>query len=364
MNRVPTIVGMIQNVLVKILLAPFSLLYGLGMSLRDFFYRKGLLKAIEFNVPVISVGNLSVGGAGKTPHIEYLIYTLREYINIATLSRGYRRKSRGYLEVQRQMTAEQVGDEPLQYKRKFPEIMVTVSESRSFGIPQIISERPDTQLILLDDAFQHRSVKPGLNVLLTEYSRPFTRDYLLPSGRLREWRSAYERADVIIVSKCPQQMSEQQRDAMIAEIQPLPHQQIYFSYYRYHQPYYIFNGRYRADLQPDWEVLLISAIAHTEYLTSYLTEKVSQVRSLEYADHHYFTKSDMGALKRSFAELTGQKNIILTTEKDAVRMEAHRQFLVEERLPIFALPVQVQFHFGGGAAFDAAVKNFLLNFNV
>lgn len=355
---------MIQNTLVKILLAPFSLLYGLAVSLRDFFYRRGLLKAVEFNIPVISVGNLSVGGAGKTPHIEYIIYRLRDYINIATLSRGYRRKSRGYREVQRRDNAEQVGDEPLQYKRKFPDVMVTVSESRSFGIPQIVSDRPDTQLILLDDAFQHRSVKPGLNILLTEYDRPFTRDYLLPSGRLREWRSAYERADIIVVSKCPQQMSEQQRDAMIAEIQPLSHQQIYFSYYRYHQPYYIFDGRYRANLQSDWSVLLISAIAHTDYLTAYLSEQVGEVRSLEYADHHYFSKSDMGALKRTFAELDSKKKIILTTEKDAVRMEAHREFLVAERLPIFALPVQVQFHFGGGAAFDEVIKNFLLNFNV
>lgn len=353
---------MIQSFLVKLILTPFSLLYGLIMSLRDFFYRKGLLKSVEFNLPVISVGNLSVGGAGKTPHIEYLILLLREYINLATLSRGYKRKTRGYVEVQPRMTAEQVGDEPLQFKRKFPEVMVTVSESRSFGIPQIVSDRPDTQLVLLDDAFQHRSVKPGLNILLTEYSHPFTRDFLLPAGRLREWPSAYERADVIIVSKCPPQMDEAQKAAFIKEINPFPHQQIFFSYYRYHPPYYIFDGRYRANLQPDWDVLLISAIARTDYLTDYLTEKVNTVRALEFEDHHYFTKSDMADLKRAFAELSSPKKIILTTEKDAMRMELHRQFLLAERLPIFALPVQVQFHFGEGPAFDELIKNFMLNF--
>lgn len=355
---------MIQNYLVKILLAPFSLLYGMIMSLRDFFYRKGLLKSVEFNLPVISVGNLSVGGAGKTPHIEYLILLLRDYINIATLSRGYKRKSRGYIEVKQKMTAEQVGDEPLQFKRKFPDVMVTVSESRSFGIPQIVSDQPDTQLVLLDDAFQHRSVKPGLNVLLTEYSHPFTRDFLLPSGRLREWRSAYERADIIIVSKCPQTMEEAARQAFIEEIKPFPHQQLFFSYYRYHKPYYIFDGRYRANLQEDWDVLLISAIARTEYLTDYLTGKVGTVRALEFEDHHYFTKSDMADLKRSFSELKSDKKIIITTEKDAMRMELHRKFLFEERLPIFVLPVQVQFHFDEGPVFNEAVKNFLLKFKV
>lgn len=355
---------MIQNYLVKILLAPLSLLYGLMMSLRDFFYRKGLLKSIEFNLPVISVGNLSVGGAGKTPHIEYLILLLRDYINLATLSRGYKRKTRGYVEVLSRMTAEEVGDEPLQFKRKFPEIMVTVSESRSFGIPQIVSDRPETQLVLLDDAFQHRSVKPGLNILLTEFSHPFTRDYLLPSGRLREWRSAYERADIIVVSKCPPEMDEAQRREMALEINPLSHQQLFFSYYRYHEPYYIFNGRYRAKLQPDWDVLLISAIARTEYLTDYLTGEVNTVHALEFEDHHYFTKSDMADLKRAFGELPSEKKIILTTEKDAMRMELHRQFLFEERLPIFVLPVQVQFHFDGSAHFDEAVKDFLIKFKV
>lgn len=355
---------MIQSTLVKILLAPFSLLYGVSMSLRDFFYRKGLLKSVSFDLPVISIGNLSVGGAGKTPHIEYIILLLREYINIATLSRGYRRKTRGYLEIQPKMSAEQAGDEPLQFKRKFPEVMVTVSESRSFGIPQIVSERPQTQLVLLDDAFQHRSVKPGMNILLTEYNHPFTRDHLLPSGRLREWRSAYERADTIIVSKCPPEMDEAQKEAFIQEIKPFPNQQLFFSYYRYHQPYYIFNGRYRANLQPDWDVLLISAIARTEYLTDYLSSKVGKLRTLEFEDHHYFTKSDMADLKRAYESLTSSKKIILTTEKDAMRMELHREFLIAERLPIFALPIQVQFHFNEGPVFDEGIKDFLLNFKV
>jgi len=258
---------MLQQNLFKILMAPISLLFGMGVSVRDFLYRMGLLKGVEFNIPVISVGNLSVGGAGKTPHIEYLIRLLKDYINVSTLSRGYKRKTKGYLKVRPNMNAEQVGDEPLQFKRKFPEIMVAVGESRTFAIPQMVLDQPNLQTVLLDDAFQHRSIKPGLNILLTEYSHPFTRDYLLPSGRLREWRSAYERADIIIVSKCPPQLAEAEKEVFRKEIKPFPHQKLFFSYYDYYPAYYMFNPKYVVKLEPDVDVLLVCAIARTDYLT-------------------------------------------------------------------------------------------------
>lgn len=355
---------MIQSILAKILLAPFSLLYGLGVSFRDFFYRRELLKAIEFNLPVISVGNLSVGGAGKTPHIEYLIRLLQEYLNIATLSRGYKRKTRGYIELHPSMTAEQGGDEPLQFKRKFPEVMTVVSENRAFAIPKILSSRPDINLVLLDDAFQHRSVKPGLNILLTEFSHPFTKDFLLPSGRLREWRSAYERADIIIVSKCPPELSAEQRAAFIKEIKPKQHQQLYFSHYDYDPSYYIFNPKYKAVLQPDWDVLLISAIARTDYLLEYLNSKVNSVRILEYEDHHLFDRFDMANLKSRFEDMDSDKKIIITTEKDAMRLELHRKFLIDSKLPVFALPTRVKFHDNDGEQFDEQVRTFIKNFQV
>lgn len=346
------------------MLAPFSLLYGLGVSLRNFFYRNGLLKSIEFSLPIISVGNLSVGGAGKTPHIEYLLRLLKDYLHLATISRGYKRKTKGFLDVHPNMTAEQVGDEPLQFKRKFPDVTVTVSESRTFAIPQIVMNQPETQLILLDDAFQHRSVKPGLNILLTEFDHPFTRDFLLPSGRLREWRSASERADLILVTKCPPDLHEEDRKQLLQEIDPLPGQSVFFTYYHYSKPYYIFDARYQVELQPDWEVLLISAIAGTDYLVSYLETQVNTVRLLEYEDHHYFSKHDVGNLKASFSRMDVEKKVILTTEKDAMRLEMHRAFLVENRLPIFVLPIEVKFHFGEGERFDQYVKDFLLNFKV
>ena len=353
---------MIQSTLVKILLAPFSLLYGIGISFRNRLYHWGLLKSVEFNLPVISVGNLSVGGAGKTPHIEYLIRLLKDYINVATLSRGYKRKSKGFLEIRPQHNAETAGDEPLQFRRKFPDIMVTVSESRSFGIPEIVKRRPDTQVVLLDDAFQHLAVKPGLNILLTEFHHPFTEDFLLPSGRLREWRSAYERADVIIVSKCPFQITEEERQTAIDQIKPMAHQQIFFSYYSYDAPYYMLNPRYRLQLDKQMDVVLIAAIARTEYLVDFLETKVNSVTTLKYEDHRLFTKQDIGHLKRTFDQLDSNRKVILTTEKDAMRLEMHREFLIEHRVPIFSLPVRVAFHFDEGQNFDALVKDYMLEF--
>ncbi len=355
---------MVQNLLVRILLLPLSLLYGLGVALRDWLYRTGLLKSIRFDIPVISIGNLSVGGAGKTPHIEYLIRLLKEYINVATLSRGYGRKTQGYIEVQPTMRATETGDEPLQFKRKFPEIVVTVSESRAFGVPRILADHPDTQVILLDDAFQHRAVTPGLNILLTEYSHPFTQDWLLPVGRLREWRSAYRRSDVIIVTKCPAQISETDKARLLRTINPFPHQQVFFSWYAYERPYYLFNPRYVADLQQDWEAILVSAIARTDYLTDYLQEKLEAVTILEYEDHRLFTTDDVLEIKNTFERLPAAQKILLTTEKDAVRLDLHREYLIAHQLPIFVLPVQVRFHFDEGDAFDQLIKDFLLNFKV
>lgn len=353
---------MLQTTLAKLLLAPLSLLYGLGVSLRNWFYRRNLLRGIAFSLPVISVGNLSVGGAGKTPHIEYLIRKLNPYINIATLSRGYRRKTKGFLQVQSHMNAEMVGDEPLQYKRKFPDVAVSVAEERALAIPLLVGARPDTQLVLLDDAFQHRAVRPGLNILLTEFDLPFTRDYLLPAGRLREWRSAYARADVIIVTKCPPDLSEAAAEALREEIAPLPHQQLFFSYYQYSQPYYLLDTRYELQWEDDLEVLLISAIANTDYLLRYLQPLSSRLRSIEYEDHHYFDKRDLSNLKRQFEALPSRKKVIITTEKDATRLELHRAFIEAEKLPIFVLPLEVRFHFEEEATFDAHIQNFMLNF--
>src|SRR5688500_14340231 len=199
---------MVDQWIFKIVLSPLAALYGLGVTIRNGFYKAGLLRGVSFSLPVISIGNLSVGGTGKTPHTEYLVRLLHEYIQIGILSRGYRRKTAGFLEVTSFHDASQVGDEPLQFKRKFPHIPVAVAENRSLAIPLLIRAYPDLQAILLDDGFQHREIEPGLNILLTEYNRLYTRDWLLPVGRLREWRNGAERANIIVVTKCPQNITD------------------------------------------------------------------------------------------------------------------------------------------------------------
>ncbi|MEL6718969.1 MAG: tetraacyldisaccharide 4'-kinase [Bacteroidota bacterium] len=354
---------MLQN-LVKILLAPFSLLYGLGISIRNVFYQNGVLKSVEFNIPTISVGNLSVGGAGKTPHVEYLIRLLKDYINVATLSRGYKRKTKGFMLVNPKNSAEGVGDEPLQYKRKFPDIVVAVGESRTMAIPEIMSKAPNTQVVLLDDAFQHIAIKPSLNILLTEYDHPFSEDYLLPSGRLREWRSAYQRADTIIVTKCPFDLTLEAKEKMLHKLQALPSQKVFFSYYQYGNPYYIFNSKYVGKLVENVDVLLICAIARKEYLLDYLYDRVNSVVLMAFEDHHFFTKQDIGSLRATFERMKSDRKVIITTEKDAMRLDLHRKYLLEHQLPIFALPVQVKFHFEEGEEFNNSIRNHLLEFRV
>jgi tetraacyldisaccharide 4'-kinase len=356
---------MTKNIFLKILLAPLSLTYGFIVSLRNFSYRIGLQRSSRFDVPTICVGNLSMGGAGKSPHIEYLIRLLEPYINVAVLSRGYRRKTEGFLFVEPKSTALDVGDEPLQFKRKFPQIAVAVGERRAYAIPQMLVRYPELQVILLDDAFQHLAVRPYLNVLLTEFSQPFTRDYLVPSGNLREARSGYERAQIIVVTKCPLEISAADKEKLIREINPLPHQRLYFSYYDYAKPYQILDPSVYFDLDAETEVLLITGIARTDYLIEWLAPKVKKITTMAFEDHRLFTNYDVAQFKRLYDGMaTARKRLILTTEKDATRLDLHKDYLIENQLDIYALPIEVKFHFWGGAAFDADIKRTLLDFKI
>jgi tetraacyldisaccharide 4'-kinase len=356
---------MTNNIFIKILLAPLSLLYGFIVSLRAFSYRIGLQRSSRFDVPTICVGNLSMGGAGKSPHIEYLIRLLEPYISVGVLSRGYRRKTEGFLFVEPKSTALDVGDEPLQFKRKFPQIAIAVGERRAYAIPQMLVRYPELQVILLDDAFQHLAVRPYLNVLLTEFSQPFTRDYLVPSGNLREARSGYERAQIIVVTKCPLDISLANKEKLTKEINPLPHQNVYFSYYDYGKPYQIFDPSVFFDLDAETEVLLITGIARTDYLIAWLAPKVKKITTMAFEDHRLFTNYDVAQAKHLYDGMaSARKRIVLTTEKDATRLELHKSYLVENQLDIYALPIEVKFHFDEGAAFDADIKQTLLDFKI
>jgi tetraacyldisaccharide 4'-kinase len=355
---------LVNDIVIRFLLLPISLLYGLGVSARNLLYRMGALRSVRFDIPVISIGNLSVGGTGKSPHIEYVVRWLSEYIHPAILSRGYGRNTTGLREVTLLDTAKTSGDEPLQFKQKFPTVPVFVSESRALGVPGLLKEYPQTQCVLLDDAFQHLAVTPGLNILLTEYNRPFYRDWLLPSGRLREWPSAYRRAHLIVVTKCPDPLSPAQRQKMLHNLAPFPHQQVFFSGYRYDHPYHLYNTLHSQVLNRDTELLLVSAIANTDYLLNYLTQQVRTVHTLEYEDHHYFDTGDLWEIQRRFKEIAAEQKFILTTEKDATRLRLHEAFWQEQQLPILVLPVRVEFLGDDEAVFRAAVQAFLLGFKV
>jgi len=354
---------MINQWILKLLLLPIALLYGLGVGLRNGLYSIGLLRGVSFSIPVISVGNLTVGGTGKTPHIEYLIRLLHEYLPLAVVSRGYKRTTSGYLEVTTYHDASQTGDEPLQYKRKYPHVPVIVAESRSFAIPQLIRTYPVTRVVLMDDGYQHREVEPGLNILLTEYNRLYTEDWLLPVGRLREWRTEAKRADFIVVTKCPDTISSNEMDSIRKEVKKREDQQVFFSRYRYGHPYKMYGTGERYPLHAGVDVLLVVAIAGTEYLLEYVEGLVKDVRMLSYNDHHPFSVSDIGDIERHYRLMAeGRECIILTTEKDAMRLDGHRSLLQQKSLPIYILPVAVQFLGDAPDAFDLAVKDWLLNF--
>lgn len=345
--------------LLRPVLIPFAALYGVGNFLRNKMYDAGWLKSARFHHPIISIGNLSVGGTGKSPHLEYLLSFLLPSFDVATLSRGYGRKTSGLREVIPGNNAEEVGDEPLQFKRKFPYAHVFVGENRMLAIPDILNHYPNNQVILLDDAFQHRAVKAGLSILLTEYNAPFTEDYLLPAGRLREPRSGYERADLIVVTKCPETLNDKDRERLEKAIQPKSYQHLYFSTYVYGMPYHILNASQTFSLADKKEILLLSGIADPSLMEEKLKAMGHTVYLHQFADHHYFDRYDLESVKAAYDSLSPEKRILLTTEKDAVRLLLHRDWIEAQQLPVYCLPIRVKFTGNDGPLFERDIIHFL-----
>jgi tetraacyldisaccharide 4'-kinase len=345
----------------KILLYPFSLLYGLVMWIRNRLYDNNVLTAVAFDLPVIAVGNLSVGGTGKTPHVEHLIRILQDKYQIATLSRGYNRRTRGYLLADENSTAAQLGDEPMQFHRKFPDIDVCVGEERMLAIPQLLGEKPDTQVILLDDAFQHRSIKPGMNILITDYSRRFTRDHVVPFGYLREGRKGYERANCIIVSKCPPTLSVTDKAAIRQEIRPLPHQQLFFTSLNYGALYDMFDGT-QVTVPADTTILLVCGIARPEPLLQQLKETCNNVFLLSFPDHYYYGVHDLEKIERELGNLPGNNKLVVTTEKDAVRLQLLEERLRPMDIRFAVMPVEISFLYEEGDSFNNYIFDYVEQF--
>lgn len=343
----------------RILLLPFSLLYWLGIGVRNWLYDRNVLKTSAFGLPLICIGNLSVGGTGKSPMVEYLVDTLKDRYKVATLSRGYKRKTKGYALANENSTALDIGDEPMQFHLKFPTVPVAVGEERIEAIPQLLHDKPETNIIILDDAFQHRQVKAGLNIILTEYSNLFTRDFYLPTGDLRDLKSSYKRADIIVVTKCKPDLTETEKNKLIREIGPLPHQRVYFTAISYGALYHIKNGT-TFTTDPSTEVLLVTGIANPRPLKKLLEEQSHSYHMLQYADHHIFTIDDLNEIRSRFRKIETKNKIIITTEKDAVRLVKFDAEIAD--MPLYVLPVRHQFLFNEGANFDLQVTDFIQQF--
>lgn len=342
----------------RILLLPFALLYGGIVLLRNWLYNKNILKSTSFNLPLICIGNLSVGGTGKSPMVEYLITRLHSKYKVATLSRGYKRKTKGYALANAHTTALDIGDEPMQFHRKFPEIPVAVGEERIVAIPQLLHDRPETEVIILDDAFQHRAIKPGLNILLTDCNNLFTRDFFLPTGDLRDQRSSYKRAEVIIVTKCKSDMPLAEMDKIIKEISPLPNQQVFFTTIIYGTPYHMIKHT-PIEIDAQTEVLLVTGIANPRPLKEHLESRVNTYYMMHYGDHHIFSIDDWRDIKKRFESIDAEQKIILTTEKDAMRLMKFETEL--QSLPFYVIPIEHQFLFNQGTMFDNIVIKFIEN---
>ncbi len=339
----------------RYLLLPLSFLYKIVLWVRNKLFDKDILKSSHFNFPVICVGNLAVGGTGKTPMVEYLLRMLKNDYHVATLSRGYKRKTKGFGIASESTTALDIGDEPMQFHLKFPDVTVCVGEERLVAIPQLLQERPQTDIIILDDAFQHRQVNAGLNILLTDYNNLYTRDFLLPAGDLRDIAQSAKRAHIIIVTKCRHNLSEEERDMIIEELHPGPHQQVFFTEVLYTHPYHLFSKK-EIEISPQANVLLVCGIANPKPLQDFLTAHVHTYDMLRFPDHHIFDIGDLAEIKKQFAKL-GQEGIILTTEKDGVRLKKFQAGLQE--LPVYVVPIQHSFIFNDAEKFYDIVTGFI-----
>lgn len=305
---------------------PLSAMYGFATEIRNFLFDFSIIKSEVFNVPVISIGNLAAGGTGKTPHTEFFLSVLRKSFNCSVLSRGYRRETKGFFEVNEQSNFRQTGDEPLQIARKFVGANVAVDENRVNGIKKLLAKYPETSVIILDDAFQHRQVKPSLSVLLTSYGRIFTDDYLLPAGFLRERRKNYKRADIIIVTKCPDDIETDDLKAIGKKINPHQHQKLFFSGLEYSDLIPVFKTYNNeilncSDLKKQETTgLIVTGIASPKEFEKKTSEICHKTVTVSFPDHHNFNKSDIWKIEQKFREIQTKNKIIITTEKDAIRL--------------------------------------------
>ncbi|QLG44300.1 tetraacyldisaccharide 4'-kinase [Costertonia aggregata] len=329
--------------LLRKILFPVSLVYMAVVYLRNYLYDIGLFKSKSYQIPILCVGNLSTGGTGKTPMVEYLVSMLKDDFRVGVLSRGYRRKSKGFVLANKNSSVEDLGDEPYQIYSKYPMISLAVDANRQNGISHL-KEIHEPDIIILDDAFQHRKVKPGFLILLTSYGDLYSSDWYLPTGNLRDSKKEAKRADVIIVTKCPKDLSETERERIIGQLGPISHQKVLFSYLNYHAKVISKDTVYELDDFKDTNITLVTGIANPKPLLDYLKGKNISFEHLAYKDHHFFTEKELG--------LFNSKKCILTTEKDYVRLKGRLD-------TIFYIPISHQFIGEGKKVLQENVQKFM-----
>ena len=349
-----------------IILSPFALIYGLVTSVRNWLFENEVIASTSFTLPVISVGNLAVGGTGKTPHTEFILSELQAEWKTAILSRGYKRKTKGFYLANEKSDSRMIGDEPFQIHQKFPNVAVAVDEKRVHGVTKLQELIPDLQLVVLDDAFQHRYIHAGLSVLLTDYSNIYTRDLLLPVGRLREKRKGSKRADIIVVTKCPLDIKPIDMRLIETELNPEVKQSVFFSSFVYDEIAPVFpdsvseKWTYNRIKESKAGVLLVAGIVSPKPIVEHLNKYTSNVETLFFADHHAFKSKDFQLINGRFSSISSSDKIILVTEKDAARFISNPNVPENLKPFIFALPIRVKILNDQETLFIQKIKNYVV----
>lgn len=348
-----------------------SFFYGIAAGLRNELFNLKILPSREFDIPVISIGNITVGGTGKTPHTEYVAALLRSKFRVATLSRGYKRKTRGFFMVEQTSKVRQVGDEPLQIKLKYKDLTVAVDAKRVRGIERLLELPDKPDVILLDDAFQHQYVTPGINILLTDYNHLITKDSLLPYGRLRESASNKSRASIIIVTKCPAELKPIEERIITKELEIRPYQNLYFSRIDYGSLKPVFPADVTLkslELVEGIAVLMITGIANPQSFKEYLKHGSHEIDEMIFPDHHCYTTKELDRIETKFNTLTNVRKIIITTEKDMVRFRDLETVPEIIRKSMYYIPLKISFLNGAGKDFDRKIIDYVKenksNFNL
>ena len=338
MDRIKLIIGL--------LLTPFSLIYGLVAAIRRFLYRIGFWKGMESPIPAIDIGNLAVGGTGKTPHTQYVIELLKRDFHVAALSRGYGRKSKGYLSVlqtdPQDRNAEMFGDESFMTHLRHPDVPLAVDGDRCEGVRHLLSENPDTEVFVLDDAYQHLRFRPSFHILLTEYNRPYRPDMPMPAGKLREFPGAARFADVVVVTKVPDKANPDD-STWRYKLRLKPHQHLFFTRYRYEQLFPVTPAAEKIDPKSVRDIVVLTGIAHPQPLISHLEKTYNIVGHHEFPDHHPFTEKEIQTVYDKYFNNIGNQCLLVTTEKDWMRLQAERIVNIVSLLPVFVVPVNVEF---------------------